>query len=230
MVFMALIISACGTAYAQGSESTPIRTVSVAGSGQVFLTPDIAYITIGVRTEGEDAAKSVASNNSQAKKVEEEIESLGVDEKDIQTTNFNIHPMHEYDEMGNIRGTIYVVENTIRVTMRDLDMIGELLSAAVESGANFIHGIQFDVADKSEALSEAREAAVESAQAQAEELAQAAGVNLGRVESITTYGGYPTPLYEGIGGGAPRSVAAEVPISPGQLSISVEVNMVYEIR
>jgi len=118
----------------------------------------------------------------------------------------------------------------VRVTVRDLDNIGELLNAAVEAGANSIYGVQFDVEDDESARSDARQAAVDDAQKQAEELAEAAGVGLGRVQSISTYGGIPVPLYEGKGGAGPMSLAAEVPISPGQLMLTVDVNVVYEIR
>jgi len=230
LAFLSLVLSACGTAYAQEVISEPIRTINVTGTGEVILTPDIAYVSIGVRSEGEDAAKAVAENNAKSGAVVEALIDAGVDEKDIQTTNFNIYPQQQYDEQGNIQDTFYIVENSVRVTVRDLDNIGELLNAAVEAGANSIYGVQFDVEDDESARSDARQAAVDDAQKQAEELAEAAGVGLGRVQSISTFGGYPVPLYEGKGGAGPMPQAAEVPISPGQLMLMVDVNVVYEIR
>ena len=230
LAFLSLILSACGTAYAQDVSSDPIRTINVTGTGEVILTPDIAYVSIGVRSEGEDAAKAVAENNAKSGAVVEALIDAGVDEKDIQTTNFNIYPQQQYDEQGDIQDTFYIVENSVRVTVRDLDNIGELLNAAVEAGANSIYGVQFDVEDDEIARSDARQAAVDDAQKQAAELAEAAGVGLGRVQSISTYGGYPVPLYEGKGGAGPMPVAAEGPISPGQLMLTVDVNVVYEIR
>jgi uncharacterized protein YggE len=230
LAFMALILSACGTAYAQEAGSEPVRTINVTGTGEVTLTPDIAYVSIGVRTEGEDAANAVAENNAKSDEVVEALLASGVDDNDVQTTNFNIYPQQQYDEQGNIQDTTYIVENTVRVVVRDLETIGELLNAAVEAGANSIYGVQFDVADDEAARSQARQAAVEDAQNQAEELAEAAGVGLGRVQSISTYGGQPIPLYEGKGGAGPMVLEAEVPISPGQLMLTVDVNVVYEIR
>ena len=230
LAFMMLVLSACGTAYALEVSSDPVRTINVTGTGEVMLTPDIAYVSIGVRSEGEDAAKAVAENNAKSGAVVAALADSGVDEKDIQTTNFNIYPQQQYDEQGNIQETFYIVENTVRVTVRDLDTIGELLNAAVNAGANSIYGVQYDVEDDESARSEARQAAVDDAQKQAEELSEAAGVGLGRIQSISTYGGYPVPLYEGKGGAGPVSVAAEVPISPGQLMLTVDVNVIYEIR
>jgi len=229
-MLMTLIISACGTAYAQDTNDEPLRTLNVTGTGEVYLTPDVAYVSIGVRSEGKDAAKAVAENNAKSDAVVKALTDAGVDAKDIQTNNFNIYPQQQYDDQGNVTDTTYIVENTVRVVVRDLETIGDLLNAAVEAGANSIYGVQFDVADDEQARSEARQAAVEDAQKQAEELAEAAGVGLGRVQSISTYGGQPIPLYEGKGGAGPVMAEAQVPISPGQLMLTVEVNVVYEIR
>ena len=231
MMLLAIVLSACGVAAAQTSPSSdtpPPRTISVTGSGQVFLSPDIADISVGVHTEGKDAAKAVADNNSQTQDVIQTVKDMGVADKDIQTTNFSIYPRQEYDDQGRVTGITYVVENTVRITVRDLDKIGDLLNTVVESGANNIYGIQFDVEDRVDALASARQAAVENAQAVAEEIAQAAGVNLGPVQSITVQGSSPIPVFQ------ERAVMgaeqAAVPISPGQLSLIVDVSVVYEIQ
>ena len=224
----AIVLSACGTTTVQTVPPQP-RTLNVSGSGQVFLTPDVAYISIGIHTEGENASETVTKNTRQAQALIEAIKSTGVEAKDVQTSNFSIYPQQRYNDQGEMVGTYYVVENTVYVTVRDLAKIGSLLDTAVKSGANNIYGIQFDVADKTQALSEGRKKAVENARTQAEELAQAAGVTLGAVQSLSSYGGYPQPVFlEGKGGGG--MAAAEVPISPGQISLTVDVNIVYEIK
>lgn len=231
LMLLAAVLSACsGVASAQTTPapSAP-RTVSVTGRGEVFLTPDLANIHIGVHTEGEDAAEAMATSNSaQAEKVVETLRSLGVEEKDIQTSNFSIYPQQQFDESGKVTGVIYMVDNTVFVAVRDLGSLGELLNAVVSTGANSIFGIQFDVTDREAALAEARQAAVEDARAQAEELAGLAGVELGEIQSLSVFGGSPIPIMAGKG--AVERAAVDAPISPGQLSISVEVNVVYAIR
>jgi len=213
------------------SASQPLRTLTVNGSGKAFLSPDIAYITIGVHTEDKDAAKAVADNSAQAQKVAEALAAFNIDPQDIQTRNFSIYPRQEFDREGQPTETIYVVDNSVYVTIRDLDQIGDILNAVVEAGANAINSVQFDVEDKSEALSAARKAAVADAKTQAQELAAAAGVELGPIQTINTFGGMPpVPFVEGLGGGARLAEAASVPVSPGQLTLTVEVNIVYEIR
>jgi uncharacterized protein YggE len=85
----------------------------------------MATISVGVRTEDRDAAEAVASNNAQAESITQALVAMGVDEQDIQTSNFSIYPQQQYDDQGNLVGTTYVVENTVYVTVRDLDQLGE---------------------------------------------------------------------------------------------------------
>lgn len=233
VILMAALISACGgVALAQTPQAEPtppLRTITVNGSGKTILTPDIAYISIGVHTENKDAAEAVAANNTQADKVLAALNSLKIDPKDIQTTNFSIYPRQDYDQDGKPTGITFVVDNTVYVTLRDLEQVGALLDAAVKAGANSISGISFDVENKTEALSAARKAAVADAQAQAEELAQAAGVSLGAVQSISTYTSYPVPV-EMSRAAVAMDTAASVPISPGSMTLTVEVNMVFAIE
>jgi hypothetical protein len=217
---------------AQTSDSSePVRTISVTGTGKVELTPDTAYIYIGVHSEGPDAVEAVSSNNEKSEAVKDALVALGVDEKDIQTTNFSIYPQPRYDDQGQPTGEItYMVDNTVYVKVSDLDMVGEILDAAVKAGANSINGISFDLEDKSAAMAEAREKAVDDANVQAQQLADAAGVSLGPVITITTSSVAPVvPIY-GKGGGASVEMAASVPVSPGQMTISVDVFMVYGIQ
>jgi uncharacterized protein YggE len=204
------------------------RTITVTGSGQAFLTPDIAYVHIGVHTEGQDASQAVTDNNDQVRQVIDALRRFGIANADIQTTNFSIYPMQRYDDQGQPTGPIsYSVDNTVLVTVRDLQQIGDLLDAAVQAGSNSISGIQFDVADKTQALSAARVAALGNAQATAQELAQAAGVQLGEVQSITSYssGGQPPVVFDRM-----AQVGGSVPISPGQMTVTVDLTVVYAIQ
>jgi hypothetical protein len=168
-------------------------------------------------------------NNAQIQQVVAALGDMGVAESDIQTSNFSIFPQQQYDDQGNITSTIYVVENTVMVKIRDLDMLGDVLDAAVQSGANSIYGITFDVDDKTAAQSEARQNAVADAEAKAAELAEAAGVSLGQIQQISEATSYPM-FYEVRGGGAAEAAASTVPISPGQLAITSDVTIVFVIE
>jgi uncharacterized protein YggE len=236
MLAFAMVLSACATP-AQGQtntgDTTPqTRTLSVTGNAQISLTPDIAYVSIGVHTENKDANQAVSSNNDQATKVVDALKTMGIDAKDIQTNNFNVYPQQNFGPNGEQLGTTFVVDNSVNVTVRDLSKLGDLLSAVVNAGANNINGVSFDIADKQSALAEARKQAVEDAQSQAQELAQAAGVTLGDVQSISYYNNVPMPIpqFEGKGGGGAAASVANVPVNPGQLVITASVSVVYALR
>jgi uncharacterized protein YggE len=227
----ALILSACGPATINQAAAPVNRTLNVNGLGSSYLTPDIAYIYIGVHNEGATASEVVEANKVQTNAVLDALKTAGVDEKDLRTTNFSIWPSQQYSPDGVVTGTIYMVDNTVYVTVRDLDGLGNLLDSTIAAGANSINSIQFDVADKSAAVKEARAKAVEDAKTQAQELADAAGITLGEIQNISFYDNSPYPVFEGKGGGGGAMAAdTSVSIQPGQLTISVSVSITYAIK
>jgi hypothetical protein len=122
-----------------------------------------------------------------------------------------------------------MVDNTVYVTVHNLDNLGKLLDDTISAGANNINSIQFDLADKTKALKDARAKAVENAKTQAKEMTDAAGISLGAIQNLSFYENTPpVPMMAGKGGGG--AVDAAVPIQPGQLTISVTANIVYEIK
>lgn len=242
LFFIALIgvlaLSACAAPAApvqpavttQQGNQVATRTISVNGSGQVTLSPDVAYVYVGVRSQSENVSDALTKNNDQAQAVANALKELGIDAKDIQTSSFTINPQQQMDPQGKVTSTIYNVDNTVYVTVRDLQILGKLLDVVVRSGANGINGISFDVLDKSKALSEARKLAINSAHSQADEIAQAAGVTLGPLQTMNVFASNPpVPVFEGKGGVAAMD-ASQVPVSAGQLVLRVEVSAVYEIR
>ncbi|MBV6397438.1 MAG: 26 kDa periplasmic immunogenic protein [Anaerolineales bacterium] len=227
-----LILSACGPAAIAPAASEVSRALSITGVGQVSLTPDIAYIYLGVHTEMASASEAVAENNIQTQKVIAALKKMGVEAKDIRTTNFSIWPSQNYGPDGMPLELKYAVDNTVYVTVRDLAKLGDLLDSVITAGANTVNSIAFDVADKTAAMKEARDMAVKNAQEQAQELAAAAGVKLGDITSISFYDTLPYPVFDGYGkgGGGGAEAALAVPIQPGQLTITVSVSMSYEIK
>lgn len=227
---LASILSACSPVFTVQPQP-PIRSMNVTGTGQVFLKPDIAYIYIGVHTEGISVAEVVAQNTTATQKVTDALLEFGVAKEDIRTTNFSIWPQTKYDEMGQPTGTsTYTVDNTVYVTVRDLAKLGELLDTTIQAGANSINSIQFDVADKTQALTDARKAAVENAQKLALELAGVSGVKLGEIQSVNFYDSLPMPYMDAYGKGGGGAMEAAVPVQPGQLTLTVTVNLTYELK
>ncbi|NSW53667.1 MAG: SIMPL domain-containing protein [Anaerolineae bacterium] len=239
MVVMAgaLLLGACGPA--QNAPASPASTysqmnqINVSGSGEIYMAPDLAYITIGVRSESENADSAMDDNNVLANAVKAALIGIGIAEEDIQTTAFNVFWNDKWNP-DNTTTKVYSIENMMDVTVRNVDQLEDVLDAALGAGANSVYNIRFDVADKAEAFSKARTLAVQNAQKQAAELAVAAGVELGDLITINSYGGSVTPVSNyygyGMGGGGMAETAQGVPVSSGQIIISISVNLVYQIK
>ncbi len=232
MLVFSLLLSASslngGGGGGGGSADQP--TISVTGNGRVTLKPDIAMINIGVHTENADVTAALSENNVKAQALRATLEEHGVLPQDIQTTSFTVYQSQVYGPMGDDLGLKYMVDNTVYITLRDLSRMGDILTAVVDSGANNIYGITFDVSDRTAALSQARLEAMADARSQAEELAQAVGSSVGQVVliSVFTY----TPTYYspyGYGGGGGAEMAPSVPVSSGQLTVAVDIYITYEL-
>jgi hypothetical protein len=228
ILVLALALSACA-----GAAAGQPRTLNVSGNGTVYLTPDIAYITIGVHTEDPNLATGVSNNNTQAQGLVDALKNAGIAAKDIQTSNFSVYynSSQSIDKATGqpITGGYYAVDNTVNVTVRDLSHLGNVLNTAVGAGANNINSINFDVADKTAAMEQARQKAMANANSLASELAKTAGVNLGEIQAISYSDNSPQPYY-GMGGGGAAAPNASVPIQPGQTQISVTVSVTYALK
>ncbi len=234
ILVVAGLLAGCGaipsiSSSGKSTDNVPQRLITVTGTGNVTLIPDIAYVTIGVHTEGTNVSEALASNTSQAQKVADALKALGVEQKDIQTTAFNVYPQQQYGPMGEMLDVKYMVDNSVYVTVRDLTKVGQVLDTVVKSGANNINGISFDVADRTKALSEARKKAVENANAQATEMASAAGATLGAIQTLSI-NSYSVP-YQPMGLKADAmGVGGTVPVSAGQMQLTVDVYASYLLK
>jgi uncharacterized protein YggE len=213
--------------------STLPRTITVVGEGTVKIKPDIAQANIGVEVVRATvkAASSGAKESMDA--VLKALKQQGVDEKDIQTSGYSVWTERPYGPEGPSGDEIlYHVSNQVAVSIRDLNTVGTVLDAAIEAGANNIYGVTFNLADPSQVESEARKKAVADAQAKARELATLNDIKLGDVVSVSEViggrGGYYTGVREaavsaGVGGGGG-------PISPGELEVTLQLEIVYTVR
>jgi uncharacterized protein len=229
-MILLLALGACGPAARSTTGSE--QTLNVTGTGTVYLTPDIAYINIGVHTEESALAQSVAKNNAQTQAVVDALRANGVEAKDIQTSNFSVYSYPTMNPETGMNDLMkYSVDNSVTVTVRDLTKLGDLLNTVVSVGANNINGISFDVSDKTAALAEARTKAMGNADALAKELAATAKVSLGSITNIS-YTETSSPYYGygyGKGGGAAEAPVA-APINPGQIEVTATVSVTYGLK
>jgi hypothetical protein len=234
-----ILLSACGggslpSLPGNGSDIPIDHSLSVSGRGSVALAPDLARVSIGVQTENENAALAVDTNSIAAEAVMGALAQFDIPPQDIQTANFSVTPVHERTSSGEVISTTFRVQNTVLVTVRDLDTLGAILDAVVSAGANTIQGIRFDLdpATREAAYRQALELAMQDARAQAGVLAAAAGVRLVDVLTldINTVGGITRDFDEGALAVELAGVRADVPIAPGQTDLAVQVFVVYEIQ
>lgn len=223
---VALTLQPANQAAAQ-TEAESARTIEVSGRGQVEAEPDQATVRLGVQTEADEAGAALEENNERMTAVISATLEAGIEEDDIQTEGFRLNPV--YDNSPNTQRELagYRASNIVRVTVRDLTMLGSLLDAVVEAGSNTIEGIQFEVSNEAELAAAAREAAMQDAQQKAEQLTELAGAELGPVRTILETGG-ARPLTAPVAEEA--SLAADVPIATGTQTIQASVQVIWEIR
>ncbi|SNZ20813.1 SIMPL domain-containing protein [Cohaesibacter gelatinilyticus] len=208
-------------------------TISINGTGMVEMTPDLAIISAGVHSRSKTTKQALADNNSKMAALFSTLEEAGIDKKDMQTSNFNIHPEMRYPRKGENKPPMivgYNVNNQLTVKIRDLAKIGTVLTALVEAGANNMSGLRFDVSNKKSKLEEARKAALADAKAKANLYATELGVKIKRLKSLSESGGYnaPRPMMMKAAR-MEMAMDAPVPVAEGSLSLSINVNTTWEL-
>jgi uncharacterized protein YggE len=238
LALLVVVLAGCTTAQA-APEAAPAaeshelsRYITVVGSGKVSLVPDIAEVHVGAEVASDTVSEAKAEVDSRMEAIMAALKELGIADEDVQTSHYSIYFEREpfypvpREEVPSEPQGAYRVSNMLRVTVRDLEQVGELLDAVVEVGANQMYGVTFTVSDDQEWESEAREKAMDDAKARAEELAGLAGVELGEVLSVSeVVGGMAVPaaveMAVGRGGGG---------IAPGELEFSTRIQVTFAIE
>lgn len=211
---------------------------SVTGEGKVEVKPDTATVRLGVvaRANTEESAKNLLNTN--INKVISSIKALGVAEDKIKTENFNIYP--EYNTVRPVpagaepvdQNTIsgYTANTNISVTVDTAELANQIVDAGVSNGANQVGGVDFQVKDKTAALNEARQKAVEDAKKKAEDAARIAGFRLGKIVNYSEGGGGDYPRLMVGESAMDKAGGAPTQIEPGTNEIMVTVTLSYEIK
>lgn len=210
------------------------REITITGTGKIYVVPDIATVDISMVNTGNeksDIPLMIQKNADDMNDLISDLKALGIDEKDIKTTQYSLEPQYNWTEDEGRFFTGYEVTNTILVKIRDFTKIGDVLSkATTDRHPDSIGNISFGIEDPEKARQEAREKAIEQAKAKAESIAKSAGLRLGRVlnvyDSNSSY--YYDAAYEKSSGGGSSAPSPE--IQPGQSEITANVSVVYRIR
>jgi uncharacterized protein len=207
--------------HAESTDPKP-GTISVNGSGRVETEPDTANTTFGVVTQGATAQEAMAQNSRQMAKVIEALKRAGVAAKDLQTQYVSLDP--RYDNQGReVVG--YGASNSVAAIVRDLAHVGSVIDAAIAAGANNVSGPSLSREDRDKLYNDALEKAVADAKAKADVLARAAGVSVGKVQSVTEspQGGGPMPVTFA------AMADSGTPIEAGTTRIVASVSVVFAL-
>ena len=229
-IALPLATPAASAAEIQMQVSNPVVELSV--NEIVRSAPDVAQIGAGVMTRAPTAQGAVRMNSEAMDRLIRRLRDLGIERKDIQTSNFNLNPNYSYNrETGEQTFSGYNVNNQVSLKLRDLERAGEVLDALVQAGANNVYGPNFMLEDDMEAKALARKTAFQRGLVQATEFAQMAGYKGVRLlevsESFQSYG--PMPVMERAIAVTASSADAGTPIEPGEVGTGVTLGLKYEM-
>jgi uncharacterized protein len=199
------------------------RLVTVTGHASVSVAPDTAVIRIGVSSRGKNAHEASEANAKRMTKVLAAIKDAGINARDIQTSRLSLQPQYDTNKGDTAHLTGFQVTNQLTVKIHDIGALPDVLDRAIAAGANEMSGIEFMVSGQSKLLDQARDDAIADARRKAELYAQAAGAKLGRVASITEEGSPSQPHV------LQAMRVAAVPVAPGELTLSANVTVSYEL-
>jgi uncharacterized protein len=205
----------------------------VSATGTVSADPEIAQVGFGVEIQGADPDALVSEAAETMDAAMAAAREFGISEDKTRTLNYNLRVENAHNpETGRPTDEIvYHLSHQVQVTTDNKDGVGELLAAVVNAGANAVSGVTFTIEDPTDLVNEARDIALKDAEARAERIAETLGIAVGRPTLVTeTSGNYPVARDLGLGGGAVAMEAAAPQIEGGSFSVSVSVQIVYEIR
>jgi uncharacterized protein YggE len=222
-----------GTLAVDSSGTAPEHTISVSGTGTVTLMPDVADLQLGVLTSRPTVKAAQADAAVAMTRILAALKALGIDDKDIQTSNVSLQPTYDYSSgMNPPRITGFQMSNSVTVTIRDLDKLGDAIDNSLAAGATSLDGVTFRVNDETSAEAQARQAAMTEARSKADTLAAVAGISIAGVASIAeTSAPIQYPINYTLGGASAPDVAkVATPIQAGTTDVTITVAVVYLIQ
>jgi len=204
-----------------------VRHITVTGEGVVAATPDMATISLGVQHVADTPEIAMMHTAQASQAVVSRLKLMGIAEADMQTSNLSLHQVENYDRNNQPRIEGYRASNSLRVQVRDLDQLGPVLTAVLQDGANNFGGLSFGLSEPRPAQDQARQAAVKDALAKAALYAEAAGVELGDVVSISEAGSHdmPMPMMR-----MEMAVGSDMAVEAGELNLNQQVTVVLELK
>ena len=203
------------------------RVVNVTGEGKIVVTPDLAYIDLGVQTKNKDAQKAQQENATQMTAVIDAVKKAGIKAEDIKTTCYNIYQTYDYTPNSEVRNEYYQVNNIVNIKIKDINAVGKIIDVATAAGANNVNSIRFTVSDDSKYYSEALKLAMANANTKASAIMSTFNKKPGLPLSVSevSYGG---GVYYDYAPAKAMMEGAATPIESGEITITATVNVGYD--
>jgi len=238
-VFIALIVYSkiFPTAPLVNNGTAKTNVFNSQGTGKATATPDTATAIVGVTQDSQTVADAQKKVNETTAKIIADLKKLGISEKDIKTQNYSVNPKYNYNIPNRTTPDGYTVSQEMEIKSKSIDKINKVIDLATADGANIVSGANFIFSDDLQKKLEnmAREEAVRDAKQKAETLSKAAGMNLGKIINITENSNRAYPILMktqmgAAGSGIAQDAVPPTQINPGENSVTVTVNITYEVR
>src|SRR5882724_1461239 len=212
--------------------TTKQNLFSVDGTGDATAVPDTALLTFAVTKQATTVEAAQNEVNQIINKINADLKTLGVDPKNIKTTNYSVNP--NYDYSGGKQSTNgYSVDANLEVKIKPLEKANQAIDIATKDGTNQVGGIQFtlDDTEQKKLENQARVEAINEAKTKAQSLANAADIHLGRIVDVQERGNTPQPIFKTMAADAGKANDATTPpteLNPGENKVSITVTLSYE--
>lgn len=200
-------------------------TISISAEGEAYAVPDIGRVEFTVMSQASTSSAAQDAVTVEANALLAKMRELGLEEKDLQTSSYNVYPLYDYD-VSPQQVTSFEASQSLTVTIRDLSMSDRILEEAGNLKVDYIGNVVMEIDDAASVQGEAREEAIEKAREQAEQIARAMGQQLGEVVSYYEYAGggyYPYERAMDMSGGAPE-------IAEGENEVTINVSITYGLE
>lgn len=212
-------------------QPVPARAITVVGHGEIAVAPDEAYLSVGVRAQATTAREASDQASAAMRSLLDILQQRGIELRDIQTGHLMVRPEYQHNPDGMMQRVGHSAMNTVRVTVRDLEALGALLDGLVDAAGDLVslNGVNFGLRDPTVTQDQARSKAIADARRQAELLAREAGVTLGAVQRIGPAGDAPPMrMYSGAAMAMSRG-AGPMPVEAGEMTTSIDLEVMFAI-
>lgn len=210
-------------------QTTKSDVFHVDGVGKAVAVPDTAAISAGVTKTAATVADAQSQTNTVVKNMLDSLKALGIETKDIQTTNYSVNPNYDFST-GKQTITGYTVVQNISVKIKPLDKVNKAVDTLTANGANLIGQVSFGFSDdmKKDLENQARQNAVANAKQKAQSLASASGIHLGKVIDVIENANQQVIQPMALNAMKAGTAASDTTVTPGENTVSLTVTLSYQ--